>query len=70
MFCALFQVGYYYGDDMKKLKMGETDGKHVTEIVRKPEGMIPLGTPKHIWETSVNTDLRETGRKNFQPAGL
>ena len=30
-------------------------------LVRKPEGMRPLGRPRHRWEDNIKMDLREVG---------
>jgi hypothetical protein len=30
-------------------------------LVRKPEGKIPLGRPRHRWENNINMTLREIG---------
>jgi hypothetical protein len=30
-------------------------------LVKKPEGMRPLGRPKLRWEDNIRMDLRETG---------
>jgi hypothetical protein len=30
-------------------------------LVGKPEGMRPLGRPRHRWVDNINMDLRETG---------
>jgi hypothetical protein len=30
-------------------------------LVRKPEGMRPLGRPGHRWESNIRMDLREVG---------
>jgi hypothetical protein len=29
----------------------------------KPEGKIPLGSPRHRWEDNIKMDLKETGLK-------
>jgi hypothetical protein len=31
-------------------------------FVGKPEGMRPLGRPRHRWEDNIKMDLREVGR--------
>jgi hypothetical protein len=30
-------------------------------LVRKPEGKIPLGRPRHRWMNNIKMDLREIG---------
>jgi hypothetical protein len=30
-------------------------------FVRKPEGMRPLGRPRHRWEDNIRMDLQEVG---------
>jgi hypothetical protein len=30
-------------------------------LVGKPEGMRPLGKPRHRWMHNIKTDLKETG---------
>jgi hypothetical protein len=30
-------------------------------LVGKPEGIKPLGRPRHRWEDNIKTDLREIG---------
>jgi hypothetical protein len=30
-----------------------------TALVGKPEGMIPLGRPRHRWENNIKMDLLE-----------
>jgi hypothetical protein len=40
--------------------MGEGRGVYRI-LVGRPEGKIPLGRPRHRWENSIKTDLREIG---------
>jgi len=40
--------------------MGERRGVYRV-LVGKPEGKRPLGRPRHRWEDSIKTDLREVG---------
>jgi hypothetical protein len=40
--------------------MGE-DRKVYKVLVGKPEGMRPLGRPRHRWENGIRIDLREIG---------
>jgi hypothetical protein len=30
-------------------------------LVQKPEGMRPLGRPRHRWEVNIRIDLRKIG---------
>jgi len=30
-------------------------------LVGKPEGTIPLGSPRHRWEDNIKMDLQEVG---------
>ena len=39
-------------------RMGEGRGVHRV-LVRKHEGNIPLGRPRHRWEDNIKIDLRE-----------
>jgi hypothetical protein len=40
--------------------MGEKRGVYRV-LVRKPEGMIPLGRPRSRWENNIKMDLQEVG---------
>jgi hypothetical protein len=40
--------------------MGE-ERKLYKVLVGKPEVKRPLGTPRHMWEDGIRTDLREIG---------
>jgi hypothetical protein len=39
-------------------------GKAYKFLVRKPEGMRPLGIPRRRWEDNIRIDLREIGRED------
>ena len=41
-------------------RMGERRGVYRI-LVGKPEGMRPLGRPRHRWEDNINMDLKEVG---------
>jgi len=41
-------------------RMGEGRGVYRV-LVGKPEGMRPLGRPRHRWEDNIRMDLRELG---------
>jgi hypothetical protein len=40
--------------------MGVRSGAY-GDLVRKPEGNIPLGRTKRKWEDNIKTDLQEAG---------
>jgi len=40
--------------------MGEGRGVYRV-LVGKPEGMRPLGRPRHKWEDNIQVDLQEVG---------
>jgi hypothetical protein len=40
--------------------MGEERGVHRV-LVGKPEGIRPLGRPRHRWEDNIKMDLQEVG---------
>jgi hypothetical protein len=40
--------------------MGEGRGMYRV-VVGKPEGKIPLGRPRHIWEDNIKMDLQKVG---------
>ena len=41
-------------------RMGEDTGVHRV-LVGKPEGKMPLGTPRRRWEDNIKMDLQEVG---------
>jgi hypothetical protein len=41
-------------------RMGERRGAY-RDLVGKPEGRRPLGTPRRRWEDNIKMDLREVG---------
>jgi hypothetical protein len=52
-------------DEVKEDEMGKACSTHGENrnayrgLVRKPEGKIPLGTPRRRWENNIKMDLRE-----------
>jgi hypothetical protein len=40
--------------------MGDWKGAY-SILLRKPEGMRPLGRPRRRWEDNIKMDLREVG---------
>ena len=41
-------------------RVGERRGVHRV-LVGKPEGKMPLGRPRSIWEDNIKMDLQEVG---------
>jgi len=41
-------------------RMGQRRGLY-RALVGKPEGMRPLGRPRHRWEDNIKMDLQEVG---------
>ena len=39
-------------------------------LVGKPEGMRPLGIPRHKWEDNISMDLQEVGCEYMDWIGL
>jgi hypothetical protein len=46
--------------DVTVARMGERRGAYRV-LVGKPEGMRPLGRPRHRWKANIKMDLREVG---------
>jgi hypothetical protein len=50
---------------------GEKSNRNVYRIlVGKPEGMRPIGRPKHRWEYNIQLNLREIGWGGMDWIGL
>jgi hypothetical protein len=43
-------------------RIGERKGAYWS-FVGIPEGKIPLGRPKHMWDDTIKMDLQEVGRR-------
>jgi hypothetical protein len=53
--------------EIKQDEMGEKCNTHVkirnvyTVLIGKPEGMRPLGRPRHIWEDNIKMNIKKWG---------
>jgi hypothetical protein len=64
--CTCYEI--YLGDKIKKNEMSWSCSIYMGEsrdayriLVRKSEGMRPLGRPRHRWEINIKMDLQEVG---------